>query len=168
MALAAVAQMSPYHFSRLFKRSTGLSPYQHPLRQRVERAKHLLADPWRRIADVSQELGFSAPAPFRHRLPHAGGDDAARIPAAARRAIKKWQDSAKTARICKTAPLCVDIMCLRSGRPLARAQRPAPGAVGHRGSLGVVPGSPGTRQLPMISDALFSPVRHVAPGHLGR
>jgi AraC family transcriptional regulator len=58
MALAAVAQMSPYHFSRLSKRSTGLSPYQHPLRQRVERAKHLLADPRRRIADVSQDLGF--------------------------------------------------------------------------------------------------------------
>jgi AraC family transcriptional regulator len=64
MALAAVAQMSPYYFSRLFKQSTGLSPHQYLLHQRVERAKHLLADPRRRIADVSQELGFAAQSHF--------------------------------------------------------------------------------------------------------
>src|SRR5882724_7671928 len=54
-ALAAVAQMSPYYFSRLFKQSIGLSPHQYLLHQRVERAKHLLANPQRRIAEVSQE-----------------------------------------------------------------------------------------------------------------
>jgi AraC family transcriptional regulator len=57
-ALAAVAQMSPYHFSRLFKQSTGLSPHQYLLHQRVESAKHLLADPRRKIAEVSDALGF--------------------------------------------------------------------------------------------------------------
>jgi AraC family transcriptional regulator len=63
-ALAAVAQMSPYYFSRLFKQSTGLSLHQYLLHQRVERAKHLLADPRRRIADVSQEVGFAAQSHF--------------------------------------------------------------------------------------------------------
>jgi AraC family transcriptional regulator len=58
MALAAVAQMSLYHFSRLFKQSTGLSPHNYLLRQRIERAKELLAGLWRRIAEVSYELGF--------------------------------------------------------------------------------------------------------------
>jgi AraC family transcriptional regulator len=57
-ALAAVAELSPYHFSRLFKQSTGLSPHQHLLRQRIERARGLLAGPRRRIAQVSYELGF--------------------------------------------------------------------------------------------------------------
>jgi AraC family transcriptional regulator len=57
-ALASIAQMSPYYFSRLFKQSTGLSPHQYLLRQRVERAKHLLADPRRGIAEVSDALGF--------------------------------------------------------------------------------------------------------------
>ena len=50
--------MSLYHFSRLFKQSTGLSSRHYLLRQRIERAKELLADPRRRIAEVSYELGF--------------------------------------------------------------------------------------------------------------
>jgi AraC family transcriptional regulator len=56
--LAAVAQMSPYYFSRLFKQSTGLSPRQYLLWQWMERAKHLLSDPQRKIAEVSDALGF--------------------------------------------------------------------------------------------------------------
>jgi AraC family transcriptional regulator len=57
-ALASIAQMSPYYFSRLFKQSTGLSPHQYLLHQRVDRAKHLLADRRRKIAEVSDALGF--------------------------------------------------------------------------------------------------------------
>jgi AraC-like DNA-binding protein len=57
-ALAAVAQISPFYFSRLFKQSTGLSPHQYLLRQRILRAQELLADPSRRVAEVSYELGF--------------------------------------------------------------------------------------------------------------
>ena len=45
------------------------------------------------------------PEPLHHHLPHAGGDDTARIPAAAQRGIKKWQDSPNTARIRKPAQL---------------------------------------------------------------
>jgi AraC family transcriptional regulator len=56
--LAGIAQMSPYYFSRLFKQSTGLSPHRYLLRQRIERAKELLADPRRQIAEVSHALGF--------------------------------------------------------------------------------------------------------------
>jgi AraC family transcriptional regulator len=41
--LATLTSMSESHFSRSFKRSIGISPYQHLLQQRVERAKHLLA-----------------------------------------------------------------------------------------------------------------------------
>jgi hypothetical protein len=52
------SQMSPYYFSRLFKQSTGLSPHQYLLQQRVDHAKHLLSDPQRKIAEVSDALGF--------------------------------------------------------------------------------------------------------------
>ena len=63
-AMATVAQLSPSHFSRLFKRSTGLSPHQYLLRQRIERARKLLADPGRRISEVSYELGFPSQSHF--------------------------------------------------------------------------------------------------------
>ena len=62
--LAGVVQMSPYYFSRLFKQSTGLSLHRYLLHQRMERAKHLLADPRRRIGDVSQGLGFTNQSHF--------------------------------------------------------------------------------------------------------
>jgi AraC family transcriptional regulator len=48
----------------LFKQSTGLSPHQYLLQQRVRRAKELLAGPRRRIAEVSQELGFANQSHF--------------------------------------------------------------------------------------------------------
>ena len=71
-ALAAVAQMSPYYFSRLFKQSTGLSPHQYVLQQRVEWAKRLLAEARLSITDVAQRVGFASQAHltlvFRQRV----------------------------------------------------------------------------------------------------
>jgi AraC family transcriptional regulator len=66
--LAAVAHMSPYHFARLFKRSTGLPPHQYVIARRVERAKELLRarDPLP-LAEVAVETGFSSQSHFtRH------------------------------------------------------------------------------------------------------
>jgi AraC family transcriptional regulator len=40
--LAAVAHLSPYHFARLFKVSTGLPPRRYVIARRVERAQQLL------------------------------------------------------------------------------------------------------------------------------
>jgi AraC family transcriptional regulator len=50
--------MSPYDCRQLFKRSTSLSPHHYLQRQRMERAKELLAGPRRRIAEVSYALGL--------------------------------------------------------------------------------------------------------------
>jgi AraC family transcriptional regulator len=61
-ALAAMAQMSPYYFSRLFKQSTGLSPHQYVLQQRVEWAKRLLAEAQLSIADIAHHVGFASQA----------------------------------------------------------------------------------------------------------
>ena len=58
--LAELLSMSPFHFSRLFKQSTGLSPHQYLLQQRVERAKQLLRNTDRLIADIALECGFSS------------------------------------------------------------------------------------------------------------
>jgi AraC family transcriptional regulator len=58
-ALAAVASLSSYHFARLFKESTGLSPHQYVLGRRVERAKLLLATTnWPRLS-IAHASGFA-------------------------------------------------------------------------------------------------------------
>ena len=57
--LAAIAQLSPYHFCRSFKRSTGFPPHQYVIRQRVERAKQLLKSGKMRIVEVAIACGFT-------------------------------------------------------------------------------------------------------------
>jgi AraC family transcriptional regulator len=57
--LAAIAQLSAYHFCRSFKRSTGLTPHQYVIRQRVERAKVLLKDSKMGISEVAIACGFT-------------------------------------------------------------------------------------------------------------
>lgn len=51
--------MSQYYFCHLFKRSTGMSPHQFLIRQRVERAKHLLKQPERTVTSVALDCGFA-------------------------------------------------------------------------------------------------------------
>jgi AraC-like DNA-binding protein len=63
-SLACVAGMSPSHFTMLFKRSTGLSPYEVVQRRRISRAKELLHDPSHTIAAIGCQLGFSSQAHF--------------------------------------------------------------------------------------------------------
>ncbi|MGK7936195.1 MAG: helix-turn-helix domain-containing protein [Xenococcaceae cyanobacterium] len=46
--------MSPYHFGKLFKQSTGKSPHQYVLQCRVERSQQLLADEKLSLAEITQ------------------------------------------------------------------------------------------------------------------
>ena len=56
--LAAVAGLSPYHFARLFKQSTGLAPHQYLIRVRVERARGLLLHGNESITSIATQVGF--------------------------------------------------------------------------------------------------------------
>jgi len=56
--LATFVELSPFHFARLFRKSTGLSPHQFVIRCRVLRAKELLLQPGTSIAQVATEVGF--------------------------------------------------------------------------------------------------------------
>jgi AraC family transcriptional regulator len=56
-ALAASIDLSPYHFARLFKQSTGLTPHQFVIRRRLQKAKELLLAQ-HAIADVAIRAGF--------------------------------------------------------------------------------------------------------------
>ena len=57
--LAAVAQMSPAHFARLFKGATGQTPHQYVLRCRMERAKHLLTGTTFPIHEIGARVGYA-------------------------------------------------------------------------------------------------------------
>ena len=56
--------MSPSHFAHRFRNSTGTTPYQYLLQQRLERAKELLRTSKLPIQNVSVLSGFNYPANF--------------------------------------------------------------------------------------------------------
>ncbi len=56
--------MSPYHFARLFKCSTGVPPHRFVVRQRIARASVFLAIPELSIAQISRMVGFRTPGHF--------------------------------------------------------------------------------------------------------
>jgi RNA polymerase sigma factor (sigma-70 family) len=56
--LSALVRMSPYHFARLFKQRTGVSPRQFVICRRIDAAKRLLAEPGPLIRDVARAVGF--------------------------------------------------------------------------------------------------------------
>ncbi len=62
--LAAIADMSPHYFSELFKQSTGRSPHNYVLLQRIERAKQQLRDPKRSIIEAGLDAGFQNSSHF--------------------------------------------------------------------------------------------------------
>lgn len=57
--LANLAGLSPSHYCRAFKVSTGLAPYQWQLQARIERAKGLLLNTNRSLEEISEATGFA-------------------------------------------------------------------------------------------------------------
>jgi AraC family transcriptional regulator len=62
--LADLVHMSPYHFARMFKKSTGLAPHRYLMAQRIERAKSLLSDHRLGLAEVAYSVGFPSQSHF--------------------------------------------------------------------------------------------------------
>lgn len=72
-ALAAVAELSPYHFARQFKQSTGLAPHQYLVQVRVERAKALLLHSGASVTSIALEVGFCDQSHFSVHFKRAYG-----------------------------------------------------------------------------------------------
>jgi AraC family transcriptional regulator len=63
--LAAVATMSPFHFARAFKATTGLTPHQFVMARRMHRATALLLESTAAVADIADAVGLSNVSHFR-------------------------------------------------------------------------------------------------------
>jgi AraC family transcriptional regulator len=62
--LAAVAQLSRFHFCRVFKESIGEPPHRYQMSRRIRRAEELLADPSLSISDVAIAVGYGSLSRF--------------------------------------------------------------------------------------------------------
>lgn len=63
-AVAAVAHISPAHFSRCFRAVFGETPHRYLQRRRVERSMFMLRETDRSVTEVCFEVGFASPATF--------------------------------------------------------------------------------------------------------
>ena len=62
--MAQSVGLSTAHFARMFRKSTGETPHQFVLRQKIERAKAMLRAPDARILDVAVACGFKTQQHF--------------------------------------------------------------------------------------------------------
>ena len=76
--------MSPYHFAKMFKNTTGIPPHRFVTNKRIERAKHLLGEHYLKIVDVALAVGFANQCRFTEAFvrcvgvtPHAYRSDLA-------------------------------------------------------------------------------------------
>jgi AraC family transcriptional regulator len=62
--LAREADLSEFHFSRLFKRTTGLTPSQYFIRLRMEKARRLLRETNKSVIEIGLDVGYTSPSHF--------------------------------------------------------------------------------------------------------
>jgi AraC family transcriptional regulator len=62
--LAGAVHMSPYHFARMFKQSTGQPPHLYITWLRMDRAKQLLAQTALPLAEIATRVGYQTQAHF--------------------------------------------------------------------------------------------------------
>jgi AraC-like DNA-binding protein len=63
-AVAAVAHISPAHFSRCFRSIFGETPHRYLQRRRVERSMFLLRETDRTVTDICFDVGFTSLGTF--------------------------------------------------------------------------------------------------------
>jgi AraC family transcriptional regulator len=63
-ALAAEVDLSPFHFCRVFKQTTGMTPLQFATRERITRAQQMMRETARNLSEISLEVGYTNPSHF--------------------------------------------------------------------------------------------------------
>lgn len=80
--LAGVACLSPFHFSRCFKRAVGIGPQRYVAHRRIERAKEMIRTTDEPLAAVAQAMGFADQSHFTNAFRRETGATPARFRAA--------------------------------------------------------------------------------------
>ena len=62
--MASHSCCSEFHFSRLFKKVTGYSPYEYIVKYRVNKAKNLLKNTDKSVEDIAECVGFGSASNF--------------------------------------------------------------------------------------------------------
>ena len=62
--LAELAELSPFHFSRVFKQATGMTPLQFVTRERMLQAQRLIRETSRSHIEIALEVGYTSPSHF--------------------------------------------------------------------------------------------------------
>ncbi len=62
--LAELAELSPFHFSRVFKQATGMTPLQFVTRERILQAQQLIRETSRSLIEIALEVGYTSPSHF--------------------------------------------------------------------------------------------------------
>jgi len=62
--LAAAVHISPFHFHRLFREATGLTPHAYVVERRLQRAAELLREDDFTVTEVSRLVGYATPSHF--------------------------------------------------------------------------------------------------------
>jgi AraC-like DNA-binding protein len=89
---AAQANISPFHFLRLFSEVLGVTPHQYLVRSRLRHAARLLAGHDRSVTDVAYDVGFGDLSNFVRTFHRAAGTSPLRFRQASRGMRKIFQD----------------------------------------------------------------------------
>ena len=73
-AVAAVAHVSPAHFSRSFRAVFGETPHRYLQRRRVERSMFLLRETNRNVTDICFDVGFTSLGTFSRTFTRIVGE----------------------------------------------------------------------------------------------
>ena len=63
-ALAELVGLSPFHFCRVFKQTTGVSPLRFVTQERITRAQQLIRETSRSLIEIALDVGYTNPSHF--------------------------------------------------------------------------------------------------------